>query len=103
MMFFPLVGSDLRQPQLCLQEPTSGRKMTIATTNQSMVLFSTTGFEAPFSINGQAMHSNYGLAIEPQEYPDIVHHPQWGSIFITRLIKKAKPTKRFINLTFYNH
>ena len=23
---FPLVGSDLRQPQLCLQEPTSGRK-----------------------------------------------------------------------------
>ena len=57
---FPLVGSDLRQP-LCLQEPTSGRKMTIATTNQSMVLFSTTGFEAPFSINGQAMHSNYGL------------------------------------------
>ena len=74
--------------------------MTIATTNQSMVLFSTTGFEAPFSINGQAMHSNYGLAIEPQEYPDIVHHPQWALFYY---LIKSKPTKRFINLTFYNH
>ena len=95
---FPLVGSDLRQPQLCLQEPTSGRKMTIATTNQSMVLFSTTGFEAPFSINGQAMHSNYGLAIEPQEYPDIVHHPQWGSILLPANKKQTYQTVYQFNL-----
>ena len=26
------------------------------------------------------MHSNYGLAIEPQEIPDIVHFPNFGSI-----------------------
>lgn len=39
-----------------------------------------TGFEADFLINGQKMHSNYGLAIEPQELPDAVHFPEFGSI-----------------------
>jgi aldose 1-epimerase len=80
---FRLSHSNLKHPQLSLQEPTSGREMTIATTNQSVVLFSTTGFEAPFHINGQSMHSNYGLAIEPQECPDLVHFPQWGSILLS--------------------
>ena len=63
-----------------------------------MVLFSTTGFEAPFSINGQAMHSNYGLAIEPQEYPDIVHHPQWGSSLLPANKKQTYQTVYQFNL-----
>lgn len=70
------------EPQLTLTDKTSGRKMTLRTTNQSVVLFSTTGFEAPFFVNGKKMHSNYGLAIEPQECPDIVHFPEWGTILL---------------------
>ena len=65
---------------LCLSEKQSGRQLSIATTNRSVVLFSTTGFEADISVNGKQMHSNYGLAIEPQEIPDIVHFPNFGSI-----------------------
>lgn len=65
---------------LTLSEKKAGRQLSIATTNKSMVLFSTTGFEADFLINGQKMHSNYGLAIEPQEFPDAVHFPEFGSI-----------------------
>ena len=65
---------------LCLSEKQSGRQLSIATTNRSVVLFSTTGFEADFMINGKHMHSNYGLAIEPQEFPDLVHLPELGSI-----------------------
>ena len=65
---------------LCISEKQSGRQLSIATTNRSVVLFSTTGFEADFMINGKHMHSNYGLAIEPQEFPDLVHLPELGSI-----------------------
>lgn len=65
---------------LTLTEKQAGRQLSIATTSKSMVLFSTTGFEADFLINGQKMHSNYGLAIEPQELPDAVHFPEFGSI-----------------------
>lgn len=77
---------------LTLTEQTSGRKMEIATTNQSVVLFSTTGFDAPFLINGKPMHSNYGLAIEPQQFPDSVHHPSWPSIELPPLQKRQQET-----------
>lgn len=77
---FLLHHPRLSRTSLQLFEKHSGRQMTIATSNKSMVLFSTTGFEADFSVNGKQMHSNYGLAIEPQEIPDIVHFPNFGSI-----------------------
>ncbi|MHC2856293.1 aldose epimerase family protein [Enterococcus lactis] len=77
---FLLHHPRLSRNSLQLFEKHSGRQMTIATSNKSMVLFSTTGFEADFSVNGKQMHSNYGLAIEPQEIPDIVHFPNFGSI-----------------------
>ncbi|MGM9904246.1 MAG: aldose epimerase family protein [Enterococcus sp.] len=77
---FLLSNPKLSKNILTLSEEISGRQLAIATTNKSVVLFSTTGFDADFSINGKKMHSNYGLAIEPQEIPDIVHFPAFGSI-----------------------
>ncbi|MGM0125291.1 aldose 1-epimerase [Enterococcus sp. AZ194] len=77
---------------LTLSEPLSGRKLTVATTNQSVVLFSTTGFCAEFLVNGRPMHSNYGLAIEPQQIPDIIHQPSWGTIELHPLQKKREET-----------
>lgn len=65
---------------LILSEATSGRKLTIVTDCPSVVLFSTTNFDAPFMINHQPMHAHFGLAIEPQFQPDIVHFPEWGTI-----------------------
>ncbi|MGX7174005.1 aldose epimerase family protein [Enterococcus ratti] len=77
---------------LTLLEKQAGRQLTIATTNKSMVLFSTTGFEANFWIHGQKMHSNYGLAIEPQEFPDAVHFPEFGSIALHPKQEKISST-----------
>ncbi|MFB8506955.1 galactose mutarotase, partial [Enterococcus durans] len=77
---FVLTTPKRSKKVLCLSEKQSGRQLSIATTNRSVVLFSTTGFEADFMINGKHMHSNYGLAIEPQEFPDLVHLPELGSI-----------------------
>ncbi|MBX4221209.1 galactose mutarotase, partial [Enterococcus lactis] len=56
------------------------RTWTIATSNKSMGLISTTGIDAEFSDNGKQMHSNYVLAIEPQDIPDSGQFPNDGSI-----------------------
>ncbi|WP_165005720.1 MULTISPECIES: aldose epimerase family protein [unclassified Enterococcus] len=77
---FVLHNPRLSKTSLVLAEKESGRQLSIATTNKSMVLFSTTGFDADLVLNGKKMHSNYGLAIEPQEFPDLVHLPDLGSI-----------------------
>lgn len=93
---FVLNEPKLNRPSLHLHEKKSGRHLAVATTNRSMVLFSTTGFEDTFQINGKPMHSNYGLAIEPQEFPDLVHFPQWGSSELTPgQVKTCRTTYTF--------
>lgn len=67
-------------PQIILSEPNSGRVMELSTNRQSVVVFTATGFNDDFLVNGQTMRSNLGIALETQEIPDIVHHPEWGSI-----------------------
>lgn len=67
-------------PQICLTETKSGRKLNISSNREAAVIFSTTGFNDDFKVNGQSMHSEIGIAIETQELPDIINHPEWGSI-----------------------
>lgn len=71
-------------PQLILQDPSSGRKLAIHTNSNSFVLFSTTGFEGDFLVDGtRHMTSQLGLAIEPQMLPDAPNHSGFGNIIIT--------------------
>ncbi|KRN28866.1 hypothetical protein IV38_GL001074 [Lactobacillus selangorensis] len=78
------VDSAAAAPQLTLSDPLSGRKLRIHTSANSIVLFSTTGFDADFQVDGiRPMTSQLGLAIEPQMLPDAIHHPDFGSIVIT--------------------
>lgn len=80
-------------PQIVLKEPVSGRVMEITTNRQSVVVFTATGFDDVFLVNGQKMRSNLGIALETQEIPDIVHHPEWGSIEFTQEMKKEHWTR----------
>ncbi len=91
---FLLHHPRLSRTSLQLLEKHTGRQMTIATSNKSMVLFTTTGIEADFSVNAKQMHTNYALAIEPQEIPDIVNLPNFGSI-------NLHPGQERISLTIY--
>lgn len=91
-----VLNSDL--PQIVLKEPVSGRVMEITTNRQSVVVFTATGFDDVFLVNGQKMRSNLGIALETQEIPDIVHHPEWGSIKFTPETEKEHWT-RFTFLT----
>lgn len=73
-----------RDPQIELSETISGRKLTLSSNRQSVVVFTTTGFNAPFKVNGQPMTSELGIALETQELPDITNHPEWGSILLPK-------------------
>lgn len=81
---FKLNPQSSLQPQLSLKDPESGRKLRIHTNANSFVVFSTTGFEGDFLVDGtRKMTSQLGLAIEPQMLPDAPNHPNFGNIVIT--------------------
>lgn len=66
--------------QITLKDPISRRLLKIHSNREAAIIFSTTGFNEGFQVNGQKMTSELGLAIETQELPDIINHPSWGSI-----------------------
>lgn len=79
-----IVQPSKEQPQLQLDDPTSGRKLKVQTSANSLVLFSSTGFNGDFLVNGtRKMTSQLGLAIEPQMLPDAVHHSGFGNVIIS--------------------
>ncbi|MBL1225578.1 aldose epimerase family protein [Enterococcus sp. BWR-S5] len=88
-----ILNADSSAPQLLLSDSVSGRRMAITTNRQSVVVFTATGFNDAFLVNGQPMRSNLGIALETQELPDIVHHPEWGSIEFTPETKKEHWTR----------
>ena len=70
------------QTQLVLSDAGSGREMALSGNRSSIVLFSTTGMNEPYLVNGRPMRSQLGLAIEAQEVPDAIHHPGWDNIVL---------------------
>ncbi len=70
------------QTQLVLSDAGSGREMALSSNRSSIVLFSTTGMDETYLVNGHPMRSQLGLAIEAQEVPDAIHHPGWDNIVL---------------------
>ncbi|OFI49123.1 hypothetical protein BG261_04420 [Floricoccus tropicus] len=70
-------------PTLILKDPNSRRTLSITTDRGAFVIFSTTGFDADFTLNGgKKMSSQLGIAIEPQELPDAPNHEGFGNIVL---------------------
>lgn len=85
-------------PQIVLSDPISGRELSISSNRGALVLFSTTGFNEAFKVNGQSMTSELGIAIETQELPDIITHPEWGNIELKPGFSKVFKTEYTIKL-----
>lgn len=74
---------DNYTPTLILRDPNSRRTLSITTDRKAFVIFSTTGFDADFTLNGgKKMSSQLGIAIEPQELPDAPNHEGFGNIIL---------------------
>ncbi|MGB3161129.1 aldose epimerase family protein [Carnobacterium sp.] len=74
---FKLANGKVRMNEL-----KSGRSLEIQTTREAVVVFSTTGMDEEYVINGRKMCSHLGIALETQELPDAVHHNQFQSIVL---------------------
>ena len=89
---------ESKNPQITLYEPLSSRQLSISSDRGAVVVFSTTGFNDTFKVNGQPMSSELGIAIETQELPDMPNHPEWGNIELQPGIIKTFRTEYSINI-----
>lgn len=82
-----------QDPKVVLSERESGRVLTISGNRQAAVVFTATGMDLDLPMTfGKNMYSQAGIAIETQELPDIVNHPEWGSIDLRSTESKAFQT-----------
>ncbi|GAB2025168.1 galactose mutarotase [Lactovum odontotermitis] len=86
-----ILPADLSGKILSLSDPFSGRKLECQSDRQAVVIYTAANPELDSTIAGSKMTPNRGVAIEFQEIPDEVHHPEWGSIAL-----KAGEKKTFI-------
>lgn len=63
-------------PCAVLQDPTSGRSMSIYTDCPGIQLYTGNALDISGK-NGVHYGKRSGIALEPQFYPDAVHHPDW--------------------------
>lgn len=68
--------------EIQLFDAASGRLLTIQTEREGVVVFSTTGMDEDYLVDGERMSSHRGIALETQELPDAVHHEEFQSIVI---------------------
>lgn len=73
------------KPQIILEDPKSGRKMEIETTEKNAVVYSGNFLgelpDQPLS-NGSMPQDYAGICFETQAFPDAIHHPEIESILL---------------------
>ena len=61
-----------------LESPASGVAMEIRTTEPGLQVYDAARLDVPVpGLDGQAMGAHAGIALEPQVWPDAIHHPAW--------------------------
>lgn len=92
-----VLNGEKNQARLRLSHENSGRELTLYTDRAAIVIFSTTNMNESYFVNGQKMVSQLGLAIEPQEHPDAIHHAHFPSITLAPEAKRTLRTRYRFN------
>lgn len=70
-------------PAVRLEEPSSGRTLTIATTAPSIQFYTGSTLDSSFvGASGQLYHQAAGVCFETQHFPDSPNHPEFPSIIL---------------------
>lgn len=75
---FLLVGEG----EITAEDPESGRKLTVSTTEPAVVLYTGNGLGGSYTIRGTAAKDNLGFCLETQKLPDSPNHPNFGSAIL---------------------
>ncbi len=73
---------DREKGRIVVEEPVSGRKMTIETNQPGMVLYTSTNMEEGFMLRGGGSQKYAGLCFETQGSPTSLHHDAIPSILL---------------------
>ncbi len=78
-------ATDTLRPVAEVYEPTSGRVMTIQSTQPGVQLYTANGLNAKQSGKGATYGPHGALCLETQHFPDAIHHegdPNWPSVIL---------------------
>ena len=73
------VTPSLTKPVATLEDPESGRKMSLYSDRNGLVMYTMNSDDAAVYNHGQ-VHPHLGLAMEAQNLSDAPHHPEFGDI-----------------------
>lgn len=73
------VTPSLYKPVATLEDPESGRKMTLYSDRNGLVMY-TMNSDDPTVYNHGEVHPHNGIAMEAQTLSDTPHHPEFGNI-----------------------
>lgn len=89
-----LLDQNSSSPSAILEDPISGRRVTMTTTSNAVVVYTGNAFSADISMNGAPMHPHLGITLEAQMMPDAIHHQGFGDIVL-------RPDERYEADTMY--
>jgi aldose 1-epimerase len=69
-------------PDAILEEPSSGRRVTMTTTNNACVVYSGNGLSDKIVMDGKPLKAHRGITLEAQTMPDAIHHEGFGDIVL---------------------
>ena len=73
------VDPSLTKPVATLEDPESGRKMTLYSDRNALIMY-TMNSDDPAVYNHGEVHPHLGIAMEAQTLSDAIHHPEFGDI-----------------------
>jgi aldose 1-epimerase len=75
-------GRDSDRPAAWLEDPASGRRLVVHTTQPAVQLYSGNQLGRFTAHGGRTFDRHGGVCLETQHYPDAVHHPEFPSIVL---------------------
>jgi aldose 1-epimerase len=69
-------------PDAILEEPLSGRRVAMTTTNNAVVVYSGNALSDKIIMDGKPLKSHCGITLEAQMMPDAIHHEGFGNIIL---------------------
>lgn len=73
-----------QQPIVKLSDPTSHRSLTISSSRNALVVFTSNSFTKNLAFNSGAGEPYMGIALESQTLPDTPNHPGFGDVVLPK-------------------
>src|SRR5690625_24949 len=89
----PFLLDSRHDEEIVLKDPNNGRRLTVETDENSVVVYSGNSLEEDISIRGVPLRKHLGICLETQGLPDAVHHPTFPSVILGKDEKYRSITK----------